>query len=93
MFVISSFHSPLGVSPQKCTDIKGQSSNEDANESLGRGSNNVDLVPAGLKIVQKLYYFSLKTGGNVNNMKYICKFISNLRRQCDHDVSTRIIPQ
>ena len=47
MFVTSRVHSPIGDSPQKCTDMKGQSSNDVAKESLGLGSNNVDLVPDG----------------------------------------------
>ena len=40
---ISRVHSPVGSSPQKCTERKGQSSKLVASLSLGRGSSREDL--------------------------------------------------
>ena len=43
----SKIHFPVGFSPQKCVDIKGQSLNPELERSLLRESNKVDRVPCG----------------------------------------------
>jgi hypothetical protein len=45
--VTSKVHVPLGGSPQKCTERKGQLSKALSVLSLGLGNNSEDLVPIG----------------------------------------------